>query len=387
MIVWQWINETSGHGFEISTSGSPSVVSHLDPGHPAIILVPGELVVAHQVQLPNVKTSALKTAIPFALEESLATDPEKMGVVVGERNASGQVEAFLYERAWLHSLLSFLKQKQWSVQAVLPDYLALSISHDSWHAAKIGDRVLVRTGQQSGFVCDADNAPLFIEMALLQNEAARPKQLLCRGIALSAFPKTLPVEIKTLRDEELCVFDFNELVKNPAINLLPSQFRSGKKTNVASKRWWLCGGALAIWVLFLFVSKTIALLVFDHRIKQINENTLTVYRHIFPGATALLEPRFRVREKLSQLKQSAASGHFFKVLAHVGHIIKQDKAVHIQSIDYDKGVLHMLVQVAELDQLSSLSTLLGRAGFHVTQTISAKSSQGISAMLTIKESA
>lgn len=386
MYIWQVINDQHAIGFELGSEGAIKArLSECPTEGQGIFLLPGEKVVSRQVHLPKVKRQALKSAIPYALEESLATDPEEMSVVVGDRQADGSVAAFLFETRWMQSLLSQWKAKEFQIEGVLPDYLALPIKAGCWTVAKDGERALVRTAWQSGFVCDLENIEMMIKAIFSEGKIERPKEIHCYQVDLEKLRDTLGVEINQYNEREEVPFDFSQLSQVLPVNLLPNRYRSGKKSTNLRKRWIICGGVFAAWIAFLFFSKVAIVFVYDHQASVLEKKTLAIYRQIFPGAQTMLEPRFRVREKLTRLKQRAAGGHFFQLLSHAGRIVRQDSAVAIQSIVYDKKGLVFSVNAKNLGDLSRLTNTLHQAGFHVNQQVSVKNSQGIEATLSVEE--
>src|SRR3990167_7375848 len=58
---------------------------------PLTLIIPGEDIAMHVVRLPAMRASEIRRAIPFALEEQLACDPENIDVAIDTQKKDGSI--------------------------------------------------------------------------------------------------------------------------------------------------------------------------------------------------------------------------------------------------------------------------------------------------------
>ena len=144
-LVW------SGQEQEIIASGtlpSADALGELQEragGRPVVTLVPGSDLIFRRVTLPGRYNRQSAAALPYLLEEQIASDVDELHLVVLAHEGQ-QVDLMAVDRQKMGEWLSWLDAAGLKSLQLLPDVLALPQAADGWSALQLGSEWLVRQG-------------------------------------------------------------------------------------------------------------------------------------------------------------------------------------------------------------------------------------------------
>jgi len=128
-------------------------------------LAPAAAVNLYRVAIPVRRPSAVRAALPFALEDQLGQELEELHLVAGPRRADGRFVAAVTERQRMDSWLELCQAAGWRLDALLPQ----TSLHDEL-APAVGLRVQPSPwpgDSQQALVSSADQEPALIEQSML----------------------------------------------------------------------------------------------------------------------------------------------------------------------------------------------------------------------------
>ena len=134
------------------------------PGERIRGLVPASAVTLYRVAMPVRRQSAIRAALPFALEDSLSQELEELHFVAGPRRTDDRVAAAVVEHDNMRSWLACFSEAGWRVEALIP--LA------ALYADQLPDRGLRAqasswpNGEEQVIVTAADREPAIVERSL-----------------------------------------------------------------------------------------------------------------------------------------------------------------------------------------------------------------------------
>jgi len=179
-----WVVKEQGDAPSPLFHGDLKTASNHAHGCRVIVFVSGVEVLLTQVDLPNMNRQKLLKAIPFALEEQLASDIDDLHFAVGERDPTEQVNCAIIERniieKWLHGLNDV---------GIQPDVMSTEVfgvpyETGSWtlmikNASKeTGAKAILRNNTQAGMALDVANVVPLLRASLESLEAeVRPTKL------------------------------------------------------------------------------------------------------------------------------------------------------------------------------------------------------------------
>ncbi|MGL6163828.1 MAG: GspL family type II secretion system protein ExeL, partial [Aeromonas veronii] len=148
-LVW------SGQEQEIIASGtlpSADALGELQEragGRPVVTLVPGSDLIFRRVTLPGRYNRQSAAALPYLLEEQIASDVDELHLVVLAHEGQ-QVDLMAVDRQKMGEWLGWLDAAGLKSLQLLPDVLALPQAAHGWSALQLGNEWLVRQGPCQG---------------------------------------------------------------------------------------------------------------------------------------------------------------------------------------------------------------------------------------------
>ena len=139
-----------------------------------VLMIPGVEVTLHRVQVPARSTAEIRMAVPFALEEQLASKIEGLHFAVGAKAADGTVPVAVMSHEVLQSYLDLLKQAGIQPASVIPEQLALPWREGVQSVLLDGAHAVARTSLTEGYAIESDLLPQIVRRAGDNN---RPVQL------------------------------------------------------------------------------------------------------------------------------------------------------------------------------------------------------------------
>lgn len=351
------------------------------------ILFPGEDVTITSVKLPKISASEKLQAIPFALEEKLASDPDNILAVLGADHVDGSQTVAVIEKNNFESHMNAWHSMQLFPRCVSPDFLALILLPENWSVLLQNNMALVRMDFQNGFACDANNLFLFLENAFAKNPKQKPKRLIVwqHHVVLDATQLEklgVPIELRDAARE--IPWDVNALSTQPALNLLQGKYRAKTPHSDIQKKWKQCTIAASALIGFIFLGNIAQWIYFSHEANQSQAKIESVYRTLFPSATQILEPHFRAAALLKRLQSESQGNLFLRLFSASGDTLLHFPDIEIQSLSFRHEQLLLTLQTNSITALTNYARELSAMGFWVTQQTSKTAQGSITAIITVK---
>ena len=116
-----------------------------------VVLMPGEDVLTTAVKLPAKRRRQALKALPFMLEDSIASDVTREHLAVGTDNAEGETPVAVTRKQRLRDVLQAFTDAGITPEGMLADYAALPELPGAWHILLSSDRAMVRRPDGTGF--------------------------------------------------------------------------------------------------------------------------------------------------------------------------------------------------------------------------------------------
>ena len=359
-------------------------------GERVIVLVPGEDVLLCQAEVPGQKRRLLAQAVPYALEEQLIDDVEAQHFALGAMNGD-QVKVAVVSHEKMQQWLELLQQAGIEVSQIVPDVLTLPLSENSWQLLQLNQRLLLRSGAQSGMALDADTAAFSLKAMLAEAGEDRPGSIHCQdfagtglalpelGVALVAMPASgLPLVLMAAGYTE-----------QNAIDLLQGQYSRRERISKYWRPWRAAAALLAVFIVVQFASGIVDQQRLAAEKVALLADIEQIYRQAFPEARKVVNAKLQMERALKTLRggDSITSEGFSELLAQAGEQFNQTSSLNIQRLSYKNGQLDVALFIADLQQLDQLKQrLVDKARLQVEiQSATAKGDR-VEARLRIKGS-
>ena len=153
----------------VALSELSSAVPALDQ-HEITVVIPGEQVTTRLVKIPKGSKRHFNKALPFLLEDELATPVEALHFALGKPSDEDQVLCAIIEKQVLNNYLELLTDAGITASNLIPDYWLLAKdSQNQSSTKKFNDKLLVRSSNDTGIT---------IPLALLHSNHTLPNNLL-----------------------------------------------------------------------------------------------------------------------------------------------------------------------------------------------------------------
>lgn len=351
------------------------------------VLVPGEEVVLLEVTLPKMSRARLRQAVPFALEEQLISDVDSLHFALSPEPVNGRlfvaVTAKDNMQAWLQQLATFGV----TPDVLLPATLALPLDEGHW-SVWLDDVAVVRTGEYSGFACDAANVVDMLQLALTE-ASHKPSEINMQNYTTHAYAGMLSAQVMVQEDCLSAETKFANLLSGvtnrPTINLLQASYVPKKSSFPSLQVKWRLAVYLGVaWVALLFLGPVVSNVMLSYHERQLTKQIQAIYKHHFPQATSVVAPKERMQDKLNAVMSEASDNHLLLMLGYVGQAMSETRSIKLKRLDYHDSQLTLELSAATAEDFSQFSDHLVQQGLTVKQQNADLAGSRINATLMIR---
>ncbi len=363
-----------------------------------IVIVPATELLLMSTTVPSRNRQKILSAVPYILEEQLASDVEQLHFVIDTPDAAGQVTTLVVEHQKMKSWLNLLRMHGVEPHAIVADLCCLPQSDMAqWTLLLEGDTVLVSTGINQGFAVDRDNLLLILRSALQAQEGAadRPQQL--RLITAGSDDEEPLIEAPGEFDlvisredgiEDTLLLLAQGLDEKRTLNLLQGQYSRRDQMGKLLRPWRATAVMLAL-LMLLSGGTTVA----DYF--RLNDEKAALKGHIeqtylatCPGAKRIVNPEAQMKQCLKKLRGGGGGNggdELLVMLSSVGDALKATAGLQLQRLSYRNGQLDIALAISDIQGLDKLKQRIIRDAALQVEILSATSRNSrIEARLQLK---
>jgi len=325
-----------------------------------VVLVPGEDVVLLETRIPGRNRQRLLRVIPFALEEQLAGDVDDLHFAPGEALGDDRYAVAVVERQQMDAWAEQLRDAGISAHQWVPETLAVPRVEAGWGVLPEDERVLVRSGDFSGFGGEADSLPVMV--SLLAGSDRLPEKACLFGAAALDI-----VGIQVERDDsQLQTLDIlaRGWSQGPVIDLLQGAYSRREEWGRLLRPWKATAVLFVAAVLVAGVTTGVNYYRLAEEQVKLSVDIEALYKQTFPSARRIVNPRAQMEQQLKQLQRRAGGGDsdFMSMFAETADVVRTAKGITIQGASYRDGRLDLDLQADDLQLLDSLKQALVKSG-------------------------
>ncbi|WP_372880804.1 type II secretion system protein GspL [Psychromonas sp.] len=348
-----------------------------------ICLLPGVDVALKKVAITGVFNRQMQQALPYLIEEELASDVEKLHFSVLAKETD-LVYVAICDKQKMHLWLEWLEDAQIKCKQFIPEGLALPLSEDGhWQAVQLGESWLIRETENIAWSCELSMLEVILESKLKncadqdsipQIDSYSPVLENSVGQWINLDP-VLPMELLAIGTQ------------NNKVNILTDEFKQSKDANQYIEKWRVPAMIAVILLLVSMLSIYTQTLKVESQTAIIKEQVETLYRQAFPRESQL--PYARINNKLegmmANLKGDAGGVGFLSMLNDLSPAITVQKDFRINNLKYDgkKQELQIAVTASSFQAFEKFSATLP-AHLSAEQGALNNSQSGVSGTLTVR---
>lgn len=373
-LVWSSAQQAVIASGQLSNAAQLSELTERAGNRPVIVLVPSADVIFRALTLPGRLTSQTQLALPFMLEDEVASDVEKLHItVLAHQGQSVQIAAV--EQEQMQHWLAWLTDAGLTTQQLLPDVLALPQPADnSWSMLQLGSQWLIRQSLWQGTVVDDSWLPIWMssheQLPRLQSYTPAPEAItadwqmsLCE-LPMQLFAQNLPTEQS---------------------NLLQGIYRTITPWKKQWVRWRSLTLLAGFWLLLCVGNQSLEYSALSQQQQQLQQQMTTLYRQLFPAEKRVINPRVQLKQHLDALQQKTQSDSFLSQMALLAPLLQQSSGLKLQQLQFDANKQEFRLQISAKD-FQTLEQFRGKASIAFeTETTNMQNQDGqVRGMLMVR---
>jgi general secretion pathway protein L len=375
-----WLaQDAQGRALSGANAGAPPAET-LARTRRVLVLVPAEQVLL----LDTPRMSALRAqfikALPFALEDQLASPVEDLHFALPERLHEVRVPVAIVGRATLRGWLERLAREGIRPDALIPETLGLPLGSVMIE----DDRALLRTAPAQSGACDLAALPDWLELfATNSGEPAALEVYDFRSAPALALP--VPVALYHERQRDPLAFFAGQLHGEPALNLLQGQFAPAHRHAPALRLWRNAAALAAAAVLLMFVYYGVDCWRLARESARLDAAMGEVLHEGFPEMDKVAgDPRQLMDSALTRMRGGTDAGGLLRVLNQIAPTLGSTTRTTLRSVEYHNATLELGLRAPDVPALDVMRERLANLpGLKVEVTAATSVDNGIDGRLRV----
>ncbi len=373
------------------------------------VLVPAADVLITSADVPA-KGARLLQALPFALEEQVAQDVERLHFAPGERRSSGRVPVAVIEEDTLQQILRRLEENGIRPAAMFSEAQGLSRIPGTL-SVLIEDELIIlndgagmeialqglRPGDALAAVGLLDDA----EAGGAEDDAARelPRHVLVYcdqdvaeryELEFQALRQQLDsLEVKLLPDGALPRLAVT-VGAGGGINLLQGPYAPRTATSSLWRPWRAAAALAAALFLVTLIGSGVRYADLRAQDERLRAEVEEAFRATFPWVREVRDPAAQMASELARVGRGSGGGtrssrQFLATLESISAAMRQTPNTRIEAISYRDGVMDIRLTAPDVATLDRLRQLVGESGRFVARIQSTdQQADGVKSRLQIE---
>ena len=347
-------------------------------GRPVIVLVPAHEALTTTIDLPVRSGPKLLAALPYALEEQIATDVETMHFAAGDKRDSGLRPVAAVSRESLDAWLALLAEAGIQPWKVVPENYGLARIPGTMSVLVEDDCVMFNDGADLEFALDGakpsdalvasghleersdDTPPEQSGHLLVYCSAADEERLSHDWIALRH--ELHSVDINLLPDGALPRLGVT-VASGAGVNLLQGKY--GPKADYGSwlRPWRRVAVLLVTFVLIGFAGKAADYWRLTQEEAALQDRFASAYQQIRPGGSGdILDPVAAVNSIKRSLGTTTATPVFLASLNELAAALSSNDAANVEAVSYRAGVIDVRITSPDVETVGNIQKAVSASG-------------------------
>lgn len=340
-------------------------------GRRVVVLLPGSEITLAEPELPVRGSARIAQAVPFALEEYLASDVEALHFAVGARPAGAVgTPVAVVSRSTLERWLAQCDAAGLELSAAYADTAAVPAAGAGCTLLLDGSQLYVRRHDGLPYLLDAEPLGAALELALpgpaAEGEAGEHVTFYTttaeyerqRDLIEGLRSRTATLQVKLLPDGPLPLLA-TQAVDGAGVNLLQGPYapRSSLRTRM---REWRLPAALAAAVVLVFVGSHAALWWKQSRAERaLDAQIAEIFAQALPGQP-VVDPRAQMQGALGA--GGLAGGGLLPAMSVIAQAMAQAPAARLRSISFRNNVIELNLTAPSIESLDGIKQGMNRDG-------------------------
>lgn len=327
-----------------------------------IALAPSSDILLKWVELPPKAGRKILSAIPFMLEDELATDISQQFFAIGPKRGDEQAvaivshEKMLQWQAWLSEAGLFC-------DTIIPDVLAVPATPNGWSVLTIGEQLLVRQDEFKGV--QGEQAWLLPTLVHFTAQQEAPVTITnYAGIDLSSLPNIEEAQAPL----ELPMQVLAKEAMQSSFNLCQGEYKLKRKRSGVLSQWRVAAVLAVLALCTSLIDKGVTLYQLKAESQALSSEINAAVKAGFPNIGTYRNVRLKLQSELAKLEQGGGDASMLIMLDQLAPAFTATD-VKPQTLRFDASRTEIRIQAQgkNFEALEQFKRSAENAGFLVEQ--------------------
>ena len=357
-LVWSEQEQEIIASGELSDAASLSTLAERAGNRPVDVLVPAANMTLTQIMLPEKGQRQALKALPYMLEESLATNVDNMHFVVGPREGEQlNVAAVAHEQ--MQIWLEWLHHAGLKVKRIVPDCLALPLEQCRWAAMSVGSEYLIRTSEGGGVSVPKAWSAFALPKLLT---AAKPNDN--ESISVASYSDDIVFEGVEINNKplDLPMMVLAKGILNAPINLLSGIYKPKHEYSKQLLTWKNTAIVVMIAIVLALANKGIAIHQLNNQTTELQAQSEMIFKQAVPGVNRIVNMRSQMGSELRSMQGQGGGAEFFEMLDGLKPAFSKVPELKPNTLRYEanRNELRMQVTAKTYGQIDTFKELVSK---------------------------
>ncbi|MEC7452514.1 MAG: type II secretion system protein GspL [Pseudomonadota bacterium] len=327
-----------------------------------IALAPSSEILLKWVELPPKAGRKIISAIPFMLEDELATDISQQFFAIGPKRGDEQAVAVVsHEKMELWQ--SWLSEAGLFCDTIIPDVLAVPVTENGWSVLTLGEQLLVRQDTFKGVQGEATwLLPTLVHFTAQQESPITITNY--AGIDLSTLPNIEEAQAPL----ELPMQVLAKEAMQSSFNLCQGDYKVKRKRSGVLNQWRVAAVLAVLALCTSLIDKGFSLYQLKAQNQALSSEINTAVKAGFPNSGTYRNVRLKLQSELAKLEQGGGSASMLIMLDQLAPAFSATD-VKPQTLRFDatRTEIRIQAQGKNFEALEQFKRTAENAGFVVEQ--------------------
>ncbi|CAI3969683.1 MAG: type II secretion system protein GspL [Alteromonas macleodii] len=327
-----------------------------------IALAPSSEILLKWVELPPKAGRKIISAIPFMLEDELATDISQQFFAIGPKRGDEQAVAVVsHEKMELWQ--SWLSEAGLFCDTIIPDVLAVPVTENGWSVLTLGEQLLVRQDTFKGVQGEATwLLPTLVHFTAQQESPITITNY--AGIDLSTLPNIEEAQAPL----ELPMQVLAKEAMQSSFNLCQGDYKVKRKRSGVLNQWRVAAVLAVLALCTSLIDKGFSLYQLKAQNQALSSEINTAVKAGFPNIGTYRNVRLKLQSELAKLEQGGGSASMLIMLDQLAPAFSATD-VKPQTLRFDatRTEIRIQAQGKNFEALEQFKRTAESAGFVVEQ--------------------
>jgi len=327
-----------------------------------IALAPSSEILLKWVELPPKAGRKIISAIPFMLEDELATDISQQFFAIGPKRGDEQAVAVVsHEKMELWQ--SWLSEAGLFCDTIIPDVLAVPVTENGWSVLTLGEQLLVRQDTFKGVQGEATwLLPTLVHFTAPQESPITITNY--AGIDLSTLPNIEEAQAPL----ELPMQVLAKEAMQSSFNLCQGDYKVKRKRSGVLNQWRVAAVLAVLALCTSLIDKGFSLYQLKAQNQALSSEINTAVKAGFPNIGTYRNVRLKLQSELAKLEQGGGSASMLIMLDQLAPAFSATD-VKPQTLRFDatRTEIRIQAQGKNFEALEQFKRTAENAGFVVEQ--------------------